>query len=138
MTEQTAPTRRPAELTLIVVLIYVSALASIVLGVLLILARYLLDDSEQTARTVVTIAGAIVVLIGFMLVSLASGITRGDRNARILATVLLGLGVTISLLALVIDPDHLWPQLVGAVVNGGVIAVLWTGRVRRFFARSSA
>jgi hypothetical protein len=86
----------------------------------------------------VTIAGAIVVLIGFMLVSLASGITRGDRNARILATVLLGLGVTISLLALIIDPDNLWPQVVGAVVNGGVIVVLWTGRVRRFFAQTSA
>ena len=138
MTEPTVRTRRPAELTLIVVLVYVSALASIVLGVLLILARYLVDDSETTARTVVTIAGAIVVLIGFMLVSLASGITRGDRSARILATVLLGLGVTISLLALVVDPDNLWPQVVGAVVNAGVIVVLWTGRVRRFFAQTSA
>ena len=57
--------RRPAEVTVVVVLTYVSAIASIVLGVLLILARYGIPAEDNTARTIITIAGAIVVLIGY-------------------------------------------------------------------------
>ena len=130
--------RRPAELALIVVVTYLSAAASIVLGVLLILARYAVPEADATARAVITIAGAIVVLIGFMIVSLASGIARGDRKARVLATVLLGLAALVSLISLALDPDDLWAQLIGVVINAGVIAVLWTGRVRRFFSTLSA
>ncbi len=138
MTNTAATRRRPAELILIVVLIYASAIASIVLGVVMILARYILPDGDASARAVVTVAGAFVVLIGFMLVSLASGIARGDRNARVLATVLLGISATVSLVSLAVDPEDLWTQIIGVVVDAGVIVVLWTGRVRRFFARTSA
>ena len=137
-TGDTATVTRPPELTVVVVLIYLSAIASIVLGVLLILARYAVSESDGAARAVVTIAGAIVVLIGFMIVSVASGITRGDRKARVLATVLIGLAGLVSLISLVLNPDDLWTQLIGVLINGAVIVVMWTGRARRFFARTSA
>ena len=137
MTGDAATVTRPPELTVVVVLTYISAIASIVVGVLLILARYTVPESDATARTVVTIAGAVVVLIGFMIVSVASGIARGDRKARVLATVLIGLAALVSLVSLVLNPDDLWTQLIGVLINGGVIVVLWTGRVRRFFARTS-
>jgi len=138
MTGDAATVTRPPELTVVVVLTYLSAIASIVLGVLLILARYAVPESDGAARAVVTIAGAIVVLIGFMIVSVASGIARGDRKARVLATVLIGLAGLVSLISLVLNPDDLWTQLIGVLINGAVIVVMWTGRARRFFARTSA
>ena len=138
MTGDAATVARPPELTVVVVLTYISAIASIVLGVLLILARYAVPESDSTARTVVTIAGAVVVLVGFMIVSVASGIARGDRKARVLATALIGLAALVSLVSLVLNPDDLWAQLIGVLINGGVIVVLWTGRVRRYFAQTSA
>jgi hypothetical protein len=130
--------RRPAEVTVVVVLTYLSALASIVLGVLLILARYLVDEADTTARAFVTITGSIVVLMGFLTVAVASGIARGDKTARTLATVLLAISAALSLLTLFIDAEDLWVQFVNVAINGGVIAVLWTGRARTFFERASA
>lgn len=130
--------RRPGEVTVIVVLTYVSAIASIVLGVLLILARYLVPESDGPARALVTIAGSVVVLAGFLTVAVASGIARGDTTARLLATVLLGTSAALSLVAVFVDTGELWPQVVNVAINAAVIAVLWTGRSRRFFARASA
>jgi hypothetical protein len=124
--------------TIIVVLTYVSAIASIVLGVLLILGRYLVPESDGPARALVTIAGAVVVLAGFLTVAVASGIARGDTTARLLATVLLGTSAVLSLVSLFVDPGDLWPQFVNVAINAAVIAVLWTGRSRKFFARASA
>jgi uncharacterized membrane protein len=138
MSTKVKTARRPAELTLVVVLTYISAIGSIVFGVLLILARYGVPESDGGVRGFVTIAGAAVVLIGFLTVAIASGIARGDRNARTIATVLLGLSVAASVVSAIVDPGDLWSQVVNVVISGGAISVMWTGRPARYFARAAA
>jgi holin-like protein len=130
--------RRPAEVTVIVVLTYVSALVDIVSGLLLILARYLPDLAGTPLRSFVTIGGAVVVLFGFLTIAVASGVARGDRHARLIMTVLLGLAVLVALAAILVDPGALWFQLVNILLSVVVIVVLWTGRARQFFVTPSA
>jgi len=125
--------RRPAELTVVVVLTYLVGFADVVLGALLILARYLPElESDAAPRLVVTVAGAATILLGFLEIALASGIARADRAARIILTVLLALGVLLDVLVLG-AADDLWYQAADIVIAAAVIAVLWTGRVARFF-----
>jgi hypothetical protein len=130
--------RRPTEVTVIVVLTYVSALVDIVSGLLLILARYLPDLANTPLRSFVTIGGAVVVLFGFLTIAVASGVARGDRNARLIMTVLLGLAILVALAAILVDPGALWFQLVNILLSVVVIVVLWTGRARQFFVTPSA
>jgi holin-like protein len=137
MESETRAVRRPAEVTVVVVLTYISAIGAIVFGVLLILARYGVPDSEGGLRTFVTIAGAVVVLIGFLIVAIASGIARGDRAARLLATVFLGLSILASVVSAFVDTD-LWSQIANAVIGAAAITVMWTGRASRFFGSSRA
>jgi hypothetical protein len=130
--------RRPVEVTVIVVLTYVSAIVDIVSGLLLILARYLPDLTGTPLRSFVTVGGAVVVLFGFLTIAVASGVARGDRNARLIMTVLLGLAILVAGFAILVDPGALWFQLVNVVLGVVVIVVLWTGRARQFFVTPSA
>jgi hypothetical protein len=138
MSAKSARLSRPAELTVVVVLTYISAIVAIVFGVLLILARYGIPLSDGGVRGFVTIAGAVVVLVGFLLIAVASGIARGDKSARIISTVLLSLSAAVSIISVVTEPTDLWSQLVNAVIAAAAIAVMWTGRAARYFRLTPA
>lgn len=129
--------RRPAELTVAVVLTYISAFVEIVVGVLVIFLRYVPDADDQLRRFV-TISGAVIVLIGFLTIAVASGIARGDRNARIVLTVLMGLSIALSVTSVIGDRSDLPVSLVNFLVSAGLVVVLWTGRVRRYFRAKPA
>jgi hypothetical protein len=84
----------------------------------------------------VTLVGALTMLLGLLVVSLASGLGRARRDARVLLTVLMSVSAALGVYVLITSPGDLWFRLIDVVITAAVIAVLWTGRVARFFARS--
>ena len=133
-----APTGPPAELVVATVLTYVVGVLGIVLGILLMFVRYVPNLVHSTLGAIVTIVGAATVLLGLFVIALASGLTRGRRDARILLTVLFSIWFVLGVLVVVLDPDDSWFRLVDLILSAGIVVVMWTGRVARFFARSGA
>jgi hypothetical protein len=75
-------------------------------------------------------------LLGLLVVSLASGLGRARRDARVLLTVLMSISIGLGVYLLIVDSGDLWFRLIDIAITAAVIAVLWTGRVARFFART--
>jgi len=128
--------RRPAELTVIVVLTYLSAFITLAAGLLAIFARYI-PDLTSFERSAVSIAGASIILIGFLTISVASGIARADRASRVVLTILLGIVTTFSLLTAIIGDDDTVSQFIAIAFLLAMITLLWTGRQRKYFTRNT-
>lgn len=128
--------RIPVELLLSVVLSYIVGVVQILAGIALIFVRYI-DGLSAGERTVVTVVGASTILLGLLVISLASGLTRGRRDARIWLTVLIGLSLGGGVVVLLSDGGVTMFRLIDLAISAAVIAVLWTGRAARFFARTA-
>jgi len=129
---------RPPVVTLIVVLTYISAFISILSGIIIVLSRYFPELNSDVTRSFVTIAGAVVILFGCLVISVASGLARGDRAGYIILTVILVLTVAISMLSAVITPGERWDSLASVAISGTILAILWTKHVRRYFYANPA
>jgi hypothetical protein len=122
-------------LVVAIVLSYVVGIGQILVGIALVFVRYL-PDLDGTERFIVTMVGALTMLLGLLVVSLASGLGRARRDARVLLTVLMGASAALGVSVLITAGDDVWFRGIDVVITAAVIAVLWTGRVARFFARS--
>ncbi|WP_025157917.1 hypothetical protein [Leifsonia aquatica] len=127
--------RPPAELVVAIVLSYVVGIGQILVGIALVFVRYL-PDLDGPERFIVTMVGALTMLLGLLVVSLASGLGRARRDARVLLTVLMSASIALGVAVLIVAPDDVWFHAVDLAITAAVIVVLWTGRVARFFARS--
>jgi hypothetical protein len=128
-----APRKRPWELTVVVVLCCIQGVIAVATGALLVLSRFL-DEFSAGGVTVVTLAGAATVLIGLFLFTVASGIFRGDRVARIGLTVLLVLDIASDAYLVAVDASDPLPRIGSAALSIVILIVVWTGRPRRYFA----
>lgn len=128
--------KRLPELTLIAVITYLSAYLTIAIGVIALFARYI-SDLTSGERFATTLVGMVIIMLGFLTLSVASGTVRGDRVARVILTVLLSIVSLFIAIAMAVTEDH-WVSLGFAIAAiAGTIAILWTGRRRRFFKASS-
>lgn len=127
--------RPPPELLVAVVLGYLSGIAKVLDGIVLMFARYLPDMSDEE-RFVITLTGACTVLLGLFIVATASGLTRARRDARLLVTMLLGVAVLFDVITLVAAPEQ-WFVIADLLLSIAALTVLWTGRSARFFARTA-
>ena len=130
--------RRPIELLVVTALGVISGGVEIVIGVLVIFARYLPSVALLHAREVVTLLGAGLVLVGLLTAAVSWGLTRGDRSARVIVTVLLGIGIIFNVAAIVADRDDLLVGLLPLVLAVTAAVVMWTGRPARYFALQAA
>jgi hypothetical protein len=131
-----APRKRPWELVVVVVLCCIQGFVAVATGVLLILNRFP-DEFSSGGVTIVTLAGAGAVLVGLFLFTVASGIFRGDRVARIGLTVLLVLDLASDYYLGWVEPDDADDPLLrigSAALSILILVVVWTGRSRRYFA----
>ncbi|KQM82566.1 hypothetical protein [Agromyces sp. Leaf222] len=131
----TAPHRPPPELVVAVVLGYLTGVAQVIAGIAVMFGRYL-PDTNDAERLVVTIVGACIVLLGLFVITIASGLTRARRDARVLVTALLGVTIALDVVILFASPDQ-WFVIVDLVLVAAAVTVLWTGRTARFFAHSA-
>ena len=126
---------RPVELTVVAVLGVASGVAQVGLGVVVIFGRYASGIAGTSSYAVVTVAGAALVLLGLLTVAVASGLRRGDRQARTVSTVLIALGVVGHAISALEGSSIPWAQAVAVVLSIAAIAVMWTGRSGKWFAR---
>jgi len=127
--------RRPAAVTVAVVLMYLGGVAQICLGIASIFLRYTAEAEAEGIALAVSLFGAGMILFGLFVIALASGVARGSRASRIGATIVLLLAVLLVVTDAVVSADGDWSAVaVQLPVSSAVIVPLWVGRGRRYFA----
>jgi cation-transporting ATPase E len=129
--------RVPPELIVAVVICYIVGVLQILAGILLLFVRYA-DGLDAVERLVITIVGAATIMLGLLVISLASGLTRGRRDARAALTVLLSVSVLLAILAIVAGGQVTVFRSLDLLICLALLAVLWTGRTARFFRRATS
>ncbi|GAA2250514.1 hypothetical protein N1031_20110 [Herbiconiux moechotypicola] len=131
------PARRPALVTVAVVLVYITGIADVLLGILAVFARYLPEAELDGLAFPVTVLGAAMIIIGLGIVALASGLARGSRFARGLLTALLLIGLALDLTGFVLAPEGGPSTVIAqAVVAAVVLLPLWFGPGARWLRAS--
>jgi holin-like protein len=120
--------------TIAVVLVYVVAFANVLVGTLVLLSRYSVETGVVLA---VSLLGAAIILVGLLLVAVASGIARGSRLSRILATVYLGILMSLHLVTLLTTDGWDWSAAVQFALGAFVLTALWAPPAMRHFAREA-
>ncbi len=129
-TEHRAP-KRPVVITIVVALVVLSGLSNALLGLVVLLSRYQVPDSDVLA---VSLIGAAVILFGLLTIAVAAAIGRGSRLARLLLTIYLVIQLALHIVtALTTTWD--WAVLVQSLVELCALVAVWAPRgSRRFFA----
>ena len=133
--EKKAKKKKLFEVGVISVVSYIGAIATVVIGVIFLFARYIPELTIEE-QAVSTYFGAVTVMIGFLTVSVSAGVSRGDWASRILLTILLSIVSLIAILAVIASENLLSAPTFITLFLLLAIAVLWTGRRRGFFRRS--
>jgi lysylphosphatidylglycerol synthetase-like protein (DUF2156 family) len=128
-------TRRPVLVTIAVVIVYVSAFAAVALGILVLLSRY---EAPRADVLPVSLLGAAIILFGLLLVAVASGIARGSRLSRTLATLYLGVLIALSVMTIATTDGWDWSTAAQLAVQVLIVVVLWVPPGSRHFARGTA
>jgi holin-like protein len=115
--------------TIAVVLVYVVAFANVLVGTLVLLSRYSVETGVVLA---VSLLGAAIILV-----AVASGIARGSRLSRILATVYLGILMSLHLVTLLTTDGWDWSAAVQFALGAFVLTALWAPPAMRHFAREA-
>ncbi|CAD6008233.1 conserved membrane protein of unknown function [Agreia sp. COWG] len=127
---------RPRSVTAAMALMTFGGAAQAALGILTIFLRYTPEASTGALALIVTLLGAAMILFGLFVVALASGVGRGSRASRIVATVLLPLGLALAIVDLVVAGDGDWSGVAVMLAASAVVIVpLWSGAGRHYFAR---
>ena len=118
--------------TIAVVAVYISAFANVLLGILILLSRYQVARADVLP---VSLLGAAVILFGLLLVAVASGLSRGSRLSRVLATVYLGILMALNAATIATTDGWDWSTAVQLAVQLIVVVLLWAPPGSRRFAR---
>lgn len=121
--------------TIAIILIYVTAFASIAIGIVVLLSRY---DVPADAVLFVSLLGAGIILLGLLMIALASGLSRGSRFARVLITVYLVISIALHVTTIVSTDVWDWSAAVQALLDALIIAALWLPPGSRFYVRRAA
>lgn len=124
------PPRRPVVISIAVAFVYLTGVLSILVGILVLLSRY--QESGSGDILAVSLIGAAIILLGLLIVGIASGVARGSRLSRIVLTVYLGIQVPLHVLAIVsADFDALAAAQLALEIF--TLVVLWIPPTNRFF-----
>ena len=137
---ESAPVHRPAAVTFVVVLAYISAVVNLLSGILLVLlaGNTQAQDAVGAGRGVIIAGGVLSILVGIVTFLVAGGLRHGRRGARTVVTVVLAIQVVAALATLAIDHSGISQLLVQIAVSVAVIALLWTGAAKDYFQQHSA
>lgn len=126
---------RPASVTVVVVLTWITAVIEIIGGILLLVLAPAVRSSGGPAN-VALLLGGLVLLIGLITAAVASRLARGGNGARILVTVLTVLQI-VSVLTAILAVDvsgSASPGIGTLVIDVVLLALLWNRRANEFFA----
>lgn len=132
---RTAP-RRPAVLTVAVVVMYLAGFANTAIGVVVLLSRYDQTTPEDVLAT--SLIGSAIALFGLLMVAVAAGVGRGSRLSRILATVYIGIQIALDIVSLVTEHTWDWVSIVSVLLDAALVVILWAPATSRYFRRVSS
>ncbi|MET0297252.1 MAG: hypothetical protein ABW024_07615 [Microbacterium sp.] len=136
MTDAIAPPRRrPVVVTIAIVLIYVTALSSVAVGIIVLLSRYQVPEAQVLT---VSLLGAAVILLGLLMIAIASGISRGSAFSRILITIYLVIAIALHVTTIVSTDVWDWSAAVQALLDVAILAALWLPPGSRYFAEQTS
>jgi hypothetical protein len=127
------PVARPASVTIVVVLTWLSALGSIVSGILALLLSDSVLAEADVEKSTATAYGWIGIVLGVVIALVAIGLGRGNTLARVLVSGLMVLRIVIGIWAMFVLPDSI---VSGAIVAGIaliVLILLWNQKANNFF-----
>lgn len=136
MTTSPAPAR-PAGVTLVVFLAYLSGILDVVSGLLLLLARNdaaAQRDSGLDGGTLMLV-GIVTILIGVFVILLAGALGRGSSGARLIVTAVMVARLGIGIWGVIaIHSVTRWSSLLSAVIAAVVLLLLWSSSASEWFA----
>ncbi len=126
--------RRPASVTVVVVLTWFAAVVSITSGVVALLL-----SGEELAAADISDASANVygwtsVVIGVAAILIAVGLSGGSNLARALVSLLMVVRMGVGLWALISLPEGVVAGMVTIVLALLVLFLLWNGKANDYFA----
>ncbi|MET0811614.1 MAG: hypothetical protein ABWY03_01080 [Microbacterium sp.] len=131
MSEASITARRPVVVTIAIVLVYITAFASVALGILVLLSRYEVPGDEVLT---VSLLGAAIILLGLLMIAVASGLSRGSRFSRLLITIYLVISLALRVTTIVTTDGWQWSAITQGILELAILAALWLPPGSRFFA----
>jgi hypothetical protein len=125
---------RPAGVTLVAVLTWISGLLDIISGSLLLFQTSVSATVEQFGGASQLIASALLrILIGVVIIVVAIGLLRGNNASRVVITVFQMLSIIGSVFLAIAYPAGAIGEYFSIAVAAIVLILLWTGRANAYF-----
>ena len=132
-----APIRRPAGVTVIMVLTYLVGILDLVTGLVLLFGRddaTLQRDSGLSGGTLLTVA-IVMILLAVFVILLAGALGRGSGGARMIIAFLMVLRLLLGIWGTIaIHSTTRWSSLVSALVALVVLLLLFSASANAWFA----
>ena len=135
-TTPTAPPKRPASVTLVVILVWIVALVNIIEGIWLIFERnsaqalveYGLDPNQ------VLVAAIVQIIFGLIVALVASSLGNGSQFARFLISLLMILDIIADVIFVSqYGSRYLWGTVIAILFALIILILLWNSKASRFF-----
>ena len=131
---------RPLGVTLVAVLLFVSAAVGIIGGVLGLIGATVTPSASvegvQLDSTALSLLAVFLLAIGILNLIFAFGILRGSRVARMIVTILQVITIVSGVVAMVTAGGQFWHGIYNLLMPILIVALLWTGAgTKDFFAR---
>ncbi len=125
---------RPFTVTLLVILLWINAIYSLILGISLLVAG---DDSAflelyGNDGSIATTAGWVYLIFGIIFALIAIRISQGGTFLRMLLTIILVLRIAFEIVWLFSEPG---PAALGIVVNSFLLWLMWNTKANAFFSQ---
>ena len=125
---------RPAGVTVVAVLAWISGLLDIIGGTLLLFQTSVASTVEQFGGASQLIASALLeILIGVVVIVVAIGLLRGNAASRVVITIFQILSIIASVFFAIAYPAGAIGEYFSIAVAAIVLLLLWTGRASAFF-----
>ena len=125
---------RPAGVTVVAVLAWISGLLDIIGGTLLLFQTSVASTVEQFGGASQLIASALLeILIGVVVIVVAIGLLRGNNASRIVITIFQILSIIGSVFLAIAYPAGAIGEYFSIALAAIVLLLLWTGRASAFF-----
>ncbi|MFF1876336.1 hypothetical protein [Leifsonia sp. NPDC058230] len=127
--------KRPGGVTLVGVLTYLKGFFDLISGVLLVVFASVGEVQQSVGGAWVT--GILLIVIGLIVVSVASILLRGNRTARTVIAIVQVVSIAANVYSMFVGASVVG-AIVSIVVSLVVLGLLFLGKAPSYFARNGA
>lgn len=129
-------TRRPASVTLVMVLAWIIAIFTIIGGFLFLLADAATLLEVGLTKSEANTYGVVEIVLGIVIALVAVGLGNGNNFSRFLVSLLMVLRIGVAIWAGIVLWGYagFWAIVIAGLVSLLVLVMLWTSKASAFFA----